>query len=188
MPRCGWRTFNGRDYFIDPRRPCSITNEDKKISIVVDSRSTFANSLRQKGSIKAWRKAYQLAKKSPVARIMIAAAIAPILLKILGERNFLLYICAPTRAGKTTALYLAASAIGDDKIIRSFDATKNGLAGAAADISDFAFLIDEKQVADSKLKEQLDILVYALHWSHQAQQRFNVTQTSRLAYRRYHDR
>ena len=162
VPRCGWRTFNGRDYFIDPRRPCSITNEDKKISIVVDSRSTFANSLRQKGSLKAWRKAYQLAKKSPVARIMIAAAIAPILLKILGERNFLLYICAPTRAGKTTALYLAASAIGDDKIIRSFDATKNGLAGAAADISDFAFLIDEKQVADSKLKEQLDILVYAL--------------------------
>ena len=162
VPRCGWRTFNGRDYFIDPRRPCSITNEDKKISIVVDSRSTFANSLHQKGSLKAWRKAYQLAKKSPVARIMIAAAIAPILLKILGERNFLLYICAPTRAGKTTALYLAASAIGDDKIIRSFDATKNGLAGAAADISDFAFLIDEKQVADSKLKEQLDILVYAL--------------------------
>ena len=162
VPRCGWRTFNGRDYFIDPRRPCSITNEDKKISIVADSRSTFANSLHQKGSLKAWRKAYQLAKKSPVARIMIAAAIAPILLKILGERNFLLYICAPTRAGKTTALYLAASAIGDDKIIRSFDATKNGLAGAAADISDFAFLIDEKQVADSKLKEQLDILVYAL--------------------------
>ena len=162
VPRCGWYTFNDKDFFIDPRRKCSITNKNKNISIVVDSFSQFANSLRRKGKLEDWKKIYLLAKKSPVARIIIAAAIAPILLKILGERNFLLYICAPTRAGKTTALYFAASAIGDDKIIRSFDATKNGLAGAANDVNDFAFLIDEKQVADSKLKEQLNTLVYAL--------------------------
>ena len=162
VPRCGWYTFNGRDFFIDPRRLCSFTNENKNISVVVDSLSQFANSLRKVGNLSDWKKIYQLAKKSPVARIIIAAAIAPILLKILGERNFLLYICAPTRAGKTTALYLAASAVGSDKIIRSFDATKNGLAGAAADVNDFVFLVDEKQVADSKLKEQFDTLVYAL--------------------------
>lgn len=162
VPRCGWYTFDGRDYFIDPRRLCSVTNENKNISVVVDSLSLFAKSLRKVGKLEDWKKIYHLAKKSPVARIMIAAAIAPILLKILGERNFLLYICAPTRAGKTTALYLAASAVGSDKIIRSFDATKNGLAGAAADVNDFAFLVDEKQVADSKLKEQFDTLVYAL--------------------------
>ena len=160
VPRCGWYTFNEKDYFIDPRRKCSMTN--KNISIVVDSFSQFANSLRRKGKLEDWKKIYLLAKKSPVARIIVAATIAPILLKILGERNFLLYICAPTRAGKTTALYLAGSAIGDDKIIRSFDATKNGLTSAAADVNDFAFLVDEKQVADSKLKEQFDTLVYAL--------------------------
>ena len=162
VPRCGWYTFGSKNYFIDPRRNNSIIDEDKNISVVVDSLSLFAKSLRQKGNLEAWKKIYSLAKKSPVARIMVAAAIAPILLKILGERNFLLYVCAPTRAGKTTALYLAASAIGDEKMIRSFDATKNGLAGAAADVNDFAFLVDEKQVADSKLKEQLDTLVYAL--------------------------
>ena len=163
VPRCGWYTFNGKNVFIDPRRQCNTTDDDNKnINVVVDSLSQFAKSLYQKGKIEDWKKVYLLAKKSPVARIMIAAAIAPILLKILGERNFLLYICAPTRAGKTTALYLAASAIGDEKIIRSFDATKNGLAGAAADVSDFAFLVDEKQVADSRIKEQLDTLVYAL--------------------------
>ena len=160
VPRCGWYHFNGTDFFIDPRKRCSIIDDDKNIKVVVDSLSLFANSLRQKGNLDAWKKVYQLAKKSPVARIMVAAAVAPILLKILGERNFLLYICAPTRAGKTTALYLAASAVGDEKMIRSFDATKNGLAGAAADVNDFAFLV--KQVADSKLKEQFDTLVYAL--------------------------
>ena len=162
VPRCGWYTFDGKDFFVDPRHDCLLTDENKNINVVVDSLSQFAKSLRKVGSIKNWKCAYGLAKKSPVARIIIAAAIAPILLKILGERNFLLHIYAPTRAGKTTALYLAASAIGDEKIIRSFDATRNGLAGAAADVSDFPFLIDEKQVADSKLKEQFDTLVYAL--------------------------
>ena len=162
VPRCGWYTFNDKNFFIDPRRQCILTDKGKNISVVVDSLSQFAKSLCKIGKLEDWKKVYHLAKKSPVARIMIAAAIAPILLKILGERNFLLYICAPTRAGKTTALYLAASAVGDEKMIRSFDATKNGLAGAAADVSDFAFLVDEKQVADSKLKEQLDTLVYAL--------------------------
>ena len=47
-------------------------------------------------------------------------------------------------------------------MIRSFDATKNGLAGAAADVNDYPFLIDEKQVADNRLKEAFDNLIYAL--------------------------
>ena len=107
-------------------------------------------------------KIYKLTKKYPVARLIVAAAVAPILLKILGERNFLLYIYAPTRAGKTTALYLGASAVGCEKIIRSFDATKNGLASAAADVSDYAFLVDEKQVADNRLADTFANLIYAL--------------------------
>ena len=162
VPRCGWYRFDDKDCFVDPRRECTTTDDDKKVNVKVDSQSQFANSLKQRGSIKAWKRAYELAKKSPVARTMLAASVASILLKVLGERNFLLYVHAPTCAGKTTALYLGASAIGNDKMIRSFDATKNGLAGAAADVNDYAFLVDEKQVADNKIKEQLDSLVYAL--------------------------
>ena len=162
VSRCGWHNFYGQDYFIDTRRQCMITDNEKNIEVVVDDSSTFAQSLKSVGSIEEWRKAYDIAKKSPTARLIVAASIAAPLLKILGERNFLLYIHATTRAGKTTALFLAASIIGSEKIIRSFDATKNGLAGAAADVNDYAFLIDEKQVADNRLKEQFDNLVYAL--------------------------
>ena len=162
VPRCGWYHFNGKDCFVDPRKDCSIANKNKNINVVVDSMSQFAKSLQERGSLKAWKKIYKLAKKSPVARMIVAASVAPILLKILNERNFLLYIYAPTRAGKTTALYLGASAVGNEKMIRSFDATKNGLAGAAADVNDYAFLVDEKQVADNRLKEAFDNLVYAL--------------------------
>ena len=162
VPRCGWHEFHDTKVFIDPRRDCDIEAEGKKITCAVSDASEFAKHLRTKGSIDEWRKAYQLAKKSPVARAVVAASVAAPLLDIVGERNFMLYLKARTRAGKTTAMLLGASAIGDEKIIRSFDSTKNGLVGAAADVNDFAFLIDEKQVADGRLKENLADLVYAL--------------------------
>ena len=162
LPRGGWYTFHGTENFADPRRDFIVTDdEDKKISVKVNHESEFAKGLRKVGSLTEWKKAYELAKKSPVARLMVDGAVAPPLLKILGERNFMLHIVAPTRAGKTTALYLGASAIGSEKIVRSFDATKNGLVGAAADVNDYAFLVDEKQVADDRIREQLSNLVYA---------------------------
>ena len=161
--RGGWLSVNGKDFFIDPRRETIIDTNGKKISVKVDkSRSEFAQHLKTVGNLDEWKKAYLLAKKAPVARLMVAAAVAPPLLKVLGERNFLLYIYAPTRAGKTTSLYLGTSAVGGKKINRSFDATKNGLAGAAADVNDYCFPVDEKQVADNRISEQLTALVYAL--------------------------
>ncbi len=164
--RCGWYNFNGKDVFIDPRRECVIQDfdDDRKISVKVDdSKSDFANHLKQVGDLEKWKQnAYLPAKKSPVARLVVAASVAAPLLYVLGERNFMVYICAPTRAGKTTALNLLASAVGSDKIIRSFDATKNGLAGAAADVNDYVFCVDERQVADNKFNEQIANIVYAL--------------------------
>ena len=161
--RGGWHEFEGKNYFIDPRRQCVFTNtEGKRIGVEVNSNSQFAKSLRSKGTLEEWKRAYNLAKSSPVARLMVAASVAPPLLKILGERNFLLYVYAPTRAGKTTALSLGASAVGSEKIMRSFDGTANGLNGAAADVCDYPFIVDEKQVADNRLKEQLAKLVYSL--------------------------
>lgn len=162
--RGGWYTIHGKKIFVDPRRNNFVTDDEgNNIPVKIeDSRSEFAKSLRQVGSLDKWKEAYKLAKKSPVARLMVDAAVAPPLLDVLGERNFLFYVFSPTRAGKTTALMLGASAVGSEKIIRSFDATKNGLIGAAADVSDYAFIVDEKQAADDKIKEQISNLVYAL--------------------------
>ena len=163
VSRCGWHEFGGQEHFIDPRRPCVFSSENgKNISVEVSSQSQFATCLTTRGSLSEWKRAYELAKPYPVARFMVASVVAPLLLKVLGERNFLVYIYAPTRAGKTTALYLGASAVGSEKIIRSFDATKNGLAGAAADVNDYPFLVDEKQVADNRISAQMSNLIYAL--------------------------
>lgn len=162
VPRCGWYNFKGTDFFVDPRRPCVIQSEERKVEVLVDEQSQFANTLCTVGSLDEWKRAYLIARKSPVARFIVAASVAPFLLKILGERNFLVYLYTKSRAGKTTALYLGASAVGNERMIKSFDATRNGLAGAVADVNDFAFLIDEKQSADTRLKEQFDMLTYSL--------------------------
>lgn len=160
--RGGWYEFGGKEIFIDPRRVNVVTDNGKKVSVVVDSNSQFANALRSKGTLEEWKRAYEMAKPSPVARLMVAASVAVPLLKVLGERNFWVHVNAPTRAGKTTALLLGATAVGSEKIVRSFDATKNGLAGAAADVNDFVFAIDEKQVADPRTVERFGELIYSL--------------------------
>ena len=163
VARCGWYEFGGQEHFIDPRRPCVFSDDDgKNITVEVSSQSQFATCLTTRGSLSEWKRAYELAKPYPVARFAVANAVAPILLKVLGERNFLTYIFGKTRGGKTTAATLAASTFGSEKVIRSFDATKNGLAGAAADVSDYCFIVDEKQVADNKLKETFDNVIYAI--------------------------
>lgn len=163
VPNCGWHDIHGENVFVEPRRNFTVKGENgKDIPVTVDNSSTFAKSLKSVGTLDQWTKAYRIAKTSPVARLTVAAAIAPPLLNIIGERNFLIYLQGMTGSGKSSCLYLAASAIGDEKIIRSFDGTRNGLLGSAADVNDFAFLIDEKQVADERLKDQIALLVYAL--------------------------
>lgn len=158
MKSCGWHEVKGKKIFLDPRRKCVVDD----VHIATNEDSQLACALKTTGTLSEWRKAYEIAKTSPVARFMVAAAGAPPLLDICEERNFLLHVFTNTRAGKTTALMLGSSTNGSDKMIRSFDATKNGLAGAAAEFNDYPFLIDEKQVADSHIKEQLGALVYAL--------------------------
>lgn len=159
--RCGWHEINGEKVFVDTRRKLELTDEDdNKVNVRV-AENSFTNALKTKGSLEQWRKAYDIARKSPVARFTVAAAVAPILLDLLGERNFMMYIYSKTRSGKTTALYLAASVVGNEKLIHSFDATKNGLAGVAAQSNDYPVFIDEKQVA-GRLNDNLAEIVYSL--------------------------
>ena len=162
VSRCGWHSFYNEDYFIEPRRNCIISTDDKVVKVAVDSNSTFAQSLKSSGTIEEWKKAYDLIKISPVARLHIAASIATPLLKILGERNFVLYFHGATRGGKSTCLQLAASAVGNNDLVVSFDGTNIGLLGKAAETMDFPFFVDEKQVADVKLKANFQSLIYAV--------------------------
>lgn len=160
MARVGLYNLKGKDIFVDPRRKNSITDGEKNIEIVV-KKSPFTDSLKTKGTFEEWRKAYDLVKNAPIARLIVAASVAAPLLKILRKRNFVLYTYGTTRAGKSTALLLGAAAVGNTDLVVSFDGTKGGLLGRIAETNDYSFWIDEKQSADKNLKVQFKDLVYS---------------------------
>ena len=163
VSNCGWNEILGQEIFVDPRRKNFISDADQDIEIVVDDNSTFAKSLKSVGSLAEWLKAYEIAKKSPIARLIVAASVAPPLLNILdGERNFVLYLYGNTRGGKSTCLLCGASAVGNSDMVFSFDGTNNGLLGMAAETNDYPFFVDEKQSADPKLKEGMQRFIYSV--------------------------
>ena len=159
ITRGGWQQFGNEKVFVDPR----LKVEDEEGRPVEAPKSILTRCLKQSGDFEDWRKVYKtFIKKIPVANFLVAAAVSVPLLDVLGERNFTVYLMGDTRAGKTTALLFAASAVGSDKIVRNFDATKNGLVGLAAEHNDYPLFIDEKQQADSKLAEKLSDLIYVI--------------------------
>lgn len=161
LRRGGWYNFNGRDYFLDPRRNCEYTGKNGDFCRVIVEDNYFTKGLATSGNFEKWRQAYDLIKNYPVARFIVAASIAAPLLHILGERTFIFYVYGKTTSGKTTALKLGASLFGNiDKVVRNFNGTTKGLAELAAVVNDYSLLIDEKQGADERLRDNLIQLIY----------------------------
>ena len=161
LRRGGWYNFNNTDYFIDPRRKCEYTADNGDFCKFTVEDNQFTKGLKTAGTFEKWRKAHHLIKNYPVARAIVAASIAAPLLHILGERTFIFYVYGKTTSGKSTALKLGASIFGDiDKVTRNFNGTIRGLAELAATFNDYSLLIDEKQGADEKLRDNLIQLIY----------------------------
>ena len=165
VSHCGWLNVNDEDFFIDPRWQYEFLNpaiNSQSGNVIVDSDNFIAKNLKQSGSIDEWKKAFDAASISPVVVFMCYLSVAPFLLKILGERNFVFYLYGKTRGGKTTALKLATSAVGAEKLMFTFDATQKVIPELAANYTDYVLPIDEKQVADSKLQSSFATTIYAL--------------------------
>lgn len=161
--RGGWHKLNGKNYFLDPRRKCEYDDTNGGKCKVVVEENNFTKGLTAVGSLDEWRKTYELIKPYPVARFIVAASIAAPLLKVLDERTFILYTFGRTTSGKSTALKFGASAFGNpEKVVRNFNGTTKGLAELATLTDNYSLLIDEKQAADEKLRDNFIQLVYNL--------------------------
>ena len=164
VPSCGWHEYRNNKYFIDPRWEISATdNYGKEIKIIVDTdKCILAKSLSCNGNLDQWKNAYNLAIVSPFARLAVAASVAPALLEIIGERNFILYTHGATHSGKSTIMYLSASAVGkSEKLVRTFDGSPTALTALTAENTDYTTFIDERQAGSKDPKEILS-LVYSL--------------------------
>ena len=156
----GWHNFNGKEIFLDPRRNCEVEVDGVKNSLVVDSQNWLAEHLKTVGKLEDWRRADELTKGYPVARFIVAAALTAPLLKVLNLRSFAVYLFGSSRAGKTSALLLAVSAVGGEELKLTFNGTSKGFQSAAIESKDFPFFLDERQAATGDLSENLQPLIY----------------------------
>ena len=124
--------------------------------------ASIANGYREKGSLDGWAKTILPISDYPLARFTLAASFAAPLLRVFGERVFVLHLWGPSRGGKSAALVAAQSVWGNpDDITANFNTTKVGLERLAAFFCDLPLGIDEKQVAGDK-QEFIESLVYLI--------------------------
>ena len=127
-----------------------ITPYDESKFVIDNDSNNFIKSLKCKGDYDKWIEAAKLIFLSPIARFILAASLSAILLKPLHCRTFSVYFWGNSRAGKSTAAKFAASAWGNQDLVKNFNSTNNSFIAELAETSDFPYIVDEKQVSDNK--------------------------------------
>ncbi|MBR1728079.1 MAG: DUF927 domain-containing protein [Selenomonadaceae bacterium] len=146
----GWHN-NKLDLFITPYQNKFLVDE---------SNNNFIKCLTQNGDFDTWKNLAAEVFNYPIARFIFAACLAVPLLRLVGERSFVIYLWGGSRAGKTIACRFGGSAWGNQDIVRNFNLTQNALEGEAAESNDFPFILDEKQLADGNLN--LNMVAYKI--------------------------
>ncbi len=124
--------------------------------------ASIASGYRIQGDTDEWAESLSSIREFPIARFILAASFAAPLLRIIGQRVFIIHSWGPSRGGKTAVLKAALSVWGDpEDLIASFNATKVGLERLAAFYSDLPLGIDERQVVGDK-QGFVESLVYLL--------------------------
>src|SRR5690606_12989814 len=115
--------------------------------IEMDVTGSLVRGFKAEGDLETWVENVRPVLDFEIARFMLASSFASPLLRVIGHRNFLVYPYGGTRGGKTAALKTALSVWGDpEKIMTTFNSTRNALERRAAFYSDLPIGIDERQV------------------------------------------
>lgn len=119
----------------------------------------LADAYHQNGTIDAWKAAVSpIRERHPIARFMLAASFATILLRDAKQRVSIVHVYGASRGGKTAALKMALSAWGSpESLMATFNSTKVGLERLAGFYNDLPLGVDERQVIgkDQNLAESL---------------------------------
>lgn len=125
-----------------------------KECLVLDSRVRDGFSIS--GSLSSWNEAVgKLCAENPVLQFAVSLTLASLIIRRSGIQNFGVLLNGISKIGKTVALQVAASVIGGEESILSWNATANGLEEVAISRQDALLVLDEmgqgdpKQVGDS---------------------------------------
>lgn len=123
----------------------------------------IVNGYKPMGALGEWvENVGAVAREYPVARFLLGASFAAPMLRVLGERTFLVHAYGGTRGGKTAALKAAMSVWGNpDDIMGTFYATRVGLERLAGFFCDLPMGIDEQQVVGDR-QAFVESLIYLI--------------------------
>lgn len=124
----------------------------------------FFESVREKGSYEKWLKVVrEIRKGSIIARIMLAASFASVLVEPCGGLPFFVHLWGGTETGKTVGLMLAASVWANPemgKYIHTFNSTAVAQELSAGFVNSLPLILDELQIV--KDKKDFDSMIYQL--------------------------
>lgn len=122
---------------------------DMEKPLALDGAAPACNSFGRQGTLDTWNSQIgRLCSGNTRLMLAVCTALAGPLLRPLGVENGGFHLVGPSSVGKTTALRVAASVYGpQDKFIRTWRSTSNGLESVAAGSNDCVLLIDEMNQA-----------------------------------------
>jgi putative DNA primase/helicase len=132
-------------------------------SIVLQSEHVVVSGrYAERGTLEEWRsKIGQYAVGNDLLVLVISCAFAPPLLDVLGEPSGGLHLQGASQTGKTTLLRCSMSIYGpaEDRYVRTWRATANGLEAVAAETSDLLLPLDEISQANAR---EVSEIIYML--------------------------
>jgi len=155
VSKLGWR---GDREFVLPNFSSRyrIDNDD-------DGSQRTISGFTTAGTREEWISRMQYLRQSPKARFILAASFAAPLLRILGQRNFILHNWGGSQDGKTATLWAVMSVWGNpDLLIGTFDATATAMERKAALHSDLPLAVNEREVLNRFKKQDINPLLYIL--------------------------
>lgn len=151
--KLGWY----RDFYVLPESTIGAPEEEE---IVFQTSNLLNHQGDSKGSLEDWQKNIsQYCVDNSRLCFSICVAFAAPLLHLLGEENGGFNLRGPSSGGKTTALKVALSVYGGEKMLHSWRATANGLESIAAFHNDCLLCLDELGKLEPKIAGEVAYLL-----------------------------
>ena len=153
----GWFDEKATTFVGGPGRPLTVK----------DSKNTgpWLKGHRAGGSLQGWTDAVRACSDRPVVQVLVSAAFAAPLLRLLGAASFVVDVSSSTSQGKTISQWLSAAAWGnpDLGIVETWQSTTVALEHYLSMLRGMPFYLSESQLARDGVVETF---VYALVEGH----------------------
>jgi Domain of unknown function (DUF927) len=156
VDQAGW---HGTLYVLPNGRVFGV---DAESVVLQTERAAAGSAYVERGTLPEWRdNVARCAVGNDLLALSISAGFAAPLLDVLGEPSGGVHLHGTSQTGKTTLLRSAMSVYSpaDDKHMRTWRATANGLEAVASETSDGLLILDELSQANAR---EVDQVVYML--------------------------